>query len=182
MKKVLLLYAHPAPHKSRYNRNLMVMANALPFVQVRDLYELYPSMLIDEVAEQHLLRSAEAVVFQFPLYWFSAPSIIKEWQDVVLQNGFAFGDGGTALRGKKFMIAASTGGPETAYHEGASHGGNINVYLRPLEMTAKYCGMHVVDAFVTHGARALDYDTVKARSSQYCKALSALVGEECPGG
>lgn len=182
MKKITLIYAHPSPHKSRYNRSLMVMAKALPYVDVRDLYELYPSMLIDEQAEQNMLRNTEAVVFQFPVYWFSAPSIIKEWQDVVLQNGFAYGQGGEALRGKKFMIAASTGGPQSAYNNGQSHGAEIAAYLKPIEMTARYCGMEVTDAFVAYNARALDYNDIKARSADYCKTLAALVGEVCPGG
>ena len=182
MKKITLIYAHPSPHKSRYNRSLMMMACALPYVEVRDLYEMYPSMLIDENTEQQALRESDAVVFQFPVYWFSAPSIIKEWQDTVLQNGFAYGNGGDALRGKKFMIAASTGGPQAAYNEGHSHGAIMSEYLKPIEMTARYCGMDVMEAFVSHDARSLDYEHVKARSADYCKALSALIGEVCPGG
>ncbi|WP_262693155.1 NAD(P)H-dependent oxidoreductase [Kordiimonas aquimaris] len=182
MKKITLIYAHPSPHKSRYNRSLMMMACGLPYVEVRDLYELYPSMLIDEQAEQNALRDADALVFQFPIYWFSAPSIIKEWQDAVLQNGFAYGDGGNVLAGKKFMIAASTGGSQSAYNDEQSHGAPVADYLKPIEMTARYCGMDVVDAFVTHEARSLDYQDIKGFSAAYCKALSALIGETCPDG
>lgn len=179
MKRVLLVYAHPSPHKSRYNRSLIATATHLPFVEVRDLYELYPSLLINEDTEQEMLRAADAVVFQFPIYWFSAPAILKEWQDSVLQSGFAYGDGGTALQGKKFAIAASTGGSKSAYNAGRSHGGDVKSYLAPFEMTARYCGMHVEEAFITYDARALDYDMVKTRTKEYCRFLSALIGEEC---
>lgn len=179
MKRVLLVYAHPSPHKSRYNRSLVTAATQKPFVEVRDLYELYPSLLINEDTEQEFLRAADVLVFQFPIYWFSAPAILKEWQDSVLQNGFAYGEGGTALEGKKFAVAVSTGGSDGAYSQGASHGDDVQAYLKPFEMTARYCGMQIEPAFVTHNARALDYETVKARSKDYCGFLSSLVGEEC---
>lgn len=175
MKNILLLYCHPSPHKSRYNRTLLDVARALPFVKVRDLYELYPNLMIDETREQEALRAADALVMQFPLYWFSTPSMLKEWQDSVLINGFAFGEGGTALQGKKFMAAVSTGAEESAYASGESHGAPVAQYLAPIEMTARFCGMEVVPAFVAHNARHQAFEATKMQAHDYCNRLSTLV-------
>ena len=57
----------------------------------------------------------DVIVFQHPLFWYSSPSIIKEWEDLVLEYGFAYGAAGTRLRGKLCLTAITTGGPPEAY-------------------------------------------------------------------
>lgn len=178
MKKILLLYCHPSPHKSRYNRRLQETARKVPGLQIRDLYELYPDMHVDEVAEQKALTDADVLVIQFPIYWFSAPALLKEWMDVVLQNGFAYGEGGTALKGKKTMLAVSTGAPESAYLPGATHGAKIESFLLPFRMTAEFCGMQVGPPFVTHCARSMDYDDINARADAFIEAIQQLASAE----
>ena len=178
MENILLLYCHPSPHKSRYNRRLLENARKIPGLKIRDLYELYPSMHVDEEAEQKALTEADVLVLQFPIYWFSAPALLKEWMDVVLQNGFAYGEGGTALHGKKTMIAASTGAPEEAYSPGATHGAKIQSFLLPFRMTAEFCGMKVGPSFVTHGVRSLDYDEINARADAFVETVQAFASAE----
>jgi len=178
MKNILLLYCHPSPHKSRYNRRLLEKARKVPGLKIRDLYELYPSMHVDEAAEQKALLEADVLVLQFPIYWFSAPALLKEWMDVVLENGFAYGEGGTALKGKKSMMAVSTGAPEEAYRPGATHGANIESFLLPFRMTAEFCGMKVVRPFVTYGVRSLGYDDVNARADAFIDAIQAFAASE----
>ena len=69
MSNVLVLYAHPAPHKSRINRRLTEAAKSVAGVTVRDLYEQYPDFLIDVTEEQRLLLEHDVIVFQHPFYW-----------------------------------------------------------------------------------------------------------------
>ena len=57
----------------------------------------------------------EAVAVQFPIYWYSTPALLKEWFDLVWLHGFAYGQGGDALRGKRLMAVCTTGGDELAY-------------------------------------------------------------------
>lgn len=178
MKNILLLYCHPSPHKSRYNRRLQEKARAVPGLKIRDLYELYPSMYVDEVAEQKALTEADVLVLQFPIYWFSAPALLKEWMDVVLENGFAYGEGGTALKGKKTMIAVSTGAPEEAYRSGATHGAKIEHFLLPFRMTAEFCGMKVGPPFVTYGVRSLEYGDINARADAFVEAIDRLASSD----
>lgn len=178
MKNILLIYCHPSPHKSRYNRRLQEVARKIPGLKIRDLYELYPSLHVDEVAEQKALLEADLVVLQFPIFWFSAPALLKEWMDVVLQHGFAYGEGGTALHGKKAMIAVSTGAQEEAYQPGATHGANIESFLLPFRMTAEFCGIKVVQPFVTYGVRALEYEAINARAEAFVDAVQEFAALE----
>jgi len=178
MKNILLLYCHPSPHKSRYNRRLQEVARKVPGLKIRDLYDLYPSMHVDERAEQKALVEADVLVFQFPIYWFSAPALLKEWMDVVLQHGFAHGKDGTALKGKKTMLAVSTGAPATSYQEGAKHGAKIGHFLLPFRMTAEFCGMDVGPPFVTQGVGELDYSEINARAEAFIAAIQRLAEPE----
>ncbi len=98
--RVLILFAHPALEKSRVNRRLAEAVQSLPGVTFNDLYQHYPDLDIDVEREQQLLVAHDVVVMQHPFYWYSSPAIIKEWQDLVLEFGFAYGPGGTALEGK----------------------------------------------------------------------------------
>jgi putative NADPH-quinone reductase len=91
-KRTLLLFAHPAYQKSRVNRHLLAAAQQVEGVHIHDLYEEYPNFHIDVPREQNLLLEHDVVVFQHPFYWYSCPALLKEWLDLVLQHGFAFGD------------------------------------------------------------------------------------------
>ena len=135
--RILILYAHPAPHQSRVNRQMADAARSLGGVLVHDVYETYPDFYIDAGREQALLEDAELVVFLHPIRWYSMPSLLKEWVDSVLTSGWAYGPGATALRGKNFWLAASTGSPDEAYQAGERHGRPFEAYLPPFEQTAQ---------------------------------------------
>ena len=80
---VLVLFAHPALETSRINRRLAEAPQSLEGVTLRDLYEVYPDFDVDVEAEQASLLEHDVVVFQHPLYWYSAPPLLKQWQDLV---------------------------------------------------------------------------------------------------
>ncbi len=82
--------------------------------------------------EQKLLLDHDLIVFQHPFYWYSCPAIVKEWLDLVLENGWAYGPGGTRLAGKFMMSAVSTGGSEMAYHARRPQPFRNPQVLRPL--------------------------------------------------
>lgn len=173
-KSTLILYAHPSPNKSRVNSALYSAAKSLDFVTGRDLYECYPNLYIDVAVEQHLLRQHEVIVFQFPLYWYSAPALLKEWIDTVLKRGFSHGEGEQALAGKSFMLAVSAGGGEAAYNEGERHGAALLSYLAPFQQTARFCDMQVEKPFIVQGASDLTSLQIKTVAKQYQHHLSEL--------
>ena len=171
---VLILFAHPAFQRSRVNRALIAAAGAVEGVTVHDLYQLYPDSMIDIGREQAALRAHDIVVFHHPLMWYSAPALLKEWQDLVLQHGFAYGRGGTVLLGKALMSAITTGGRADAYRTGGSHRFPIDDYLHPFEQLARYCGMTWLAPFVVHGTHGLDQPAIDRYAEDYRRHLLAL--------
>lgn len=170
--RILILYAHPFPAGSRVNRRLAQAASQVPNVTVRDLYETYPDFHIDVQNEQALLAEANLIVFQHPIHWYSMPSLLKEWVDAVLEKGWAYGDGGTALHGKDFWLAVTTGGPHEACQENGYDRHKFPVFLPPFEQTAHLCGMHWLPPYILHDAHQVDNDAVNAHIDGYRERLA----------
>lgn len=110
----MVLFTHPTLQHSQTNRAMLEIARGIDAITLADLYAKYPRFDIDVDEEQELLLEHDAIVFQFPLYWYSTPSILKEWQDLVLQHGFAYGETGVALKNKLWLCAVTAGAAESA--------------------------------------------------------------------
>jgi len=164
---VAVLFFHPFPRRSRASAALLRAAEGCPGVVFRDVYELYPRFGIDVAAEQEALLRADLIVLQHPLFWYSGPALMKEWIDAVLEYGWAYGTGGTALRGKRWLQAITSGGPEEAYRRTGSNRFTMAELLRPFEQTARLCGMEPLRPFIVHGAPALDDAALAAEGRRY---------------
>ena len=148
MKKILILFAHPALEKSRVHKILLNYISDLDGITLNDLYENYPEFDIDIEKEQQLLVQHDIIVWQRPMYWYSAPALIKQWQDPVLEHDWAYGKNGYALNGKKFsMQAYSTSGYQRC---------TITELLRPFERTAQLCRMTYLPPFWVAGTHKLE--------------------------
>jgi putative NADPH-quinone reductase len=175
MRRILVLFAHPSLDRSEVNRPLALATSGVDGVTLVDLYAEYPDFQIDIDREQARLLAHDAVVFMHPLYWYSTPAILKEWQDLVLEHGFAYGSHGTALHGKIFFNALTAGGAEAAYcSEGYNHF-TIRELLHPLEQTALMCGMRYLPPFALYGSRAaVEEARVAAHVADWVRVLEAL--------
>ena len=87
---------------------------------VHDLAAASTDGRFDVGREQQLLLDHDQVVWQFPWYWYSVPAVLKAWMDQVLTYGFAYGQDGTALRGKSLQLVTSTGRPVRVLPAGRS--------------------------------------------------------------
>lgn len=154
-RRVLILFAHPALHKSRVNRRLVAAVRHLDGVTLHDLYEEYPDFNIDVAREQTLLLEHDPIVLQHPMFWYSSPSIVKQWLDLVLEYGFAFGIGGTRLHGKSLLQAITIGGAAHAYSRSGYNHFTVRELLTPFEQTARFCGMHYLPPFIVYDTRSL---------------------------
>lgn len=172
--KILLLYVHPSSHKSRINAALIRNIEGLEDITVRHLYDLYPDFHIDVKAEQVLLHNHDIIVFQHPFYWYNAPSLLKEWIDLVFEHGFAFGKHGNALKGKKLLTATSTGGTREAYHEKGHNHFSMSQFLAPFEQTARLCKMDYLPPFISHGSLLIEEEQIKIAADDYKKVLISL--------
>ncbi|MGZ3254051.1 MAG: glutathione-regulated potassium-efflux system oxidoreductase KefF [Burkholderiaceae bacterium] len=170
---ILVIYAHPASHRSRINHQLLEAAKSLPNIQVHDLYETYPDFHIDIPREQELLAAADLVVFQHPIHWYSMPSLLKEWVDAVLEQGWAYGPGGTRLHGKDYWLVATTGGTTESYQKNGYHHHPFSAFLPPFEQTARLCGMRWLAPHILHGAHQVDESVVAKHVATYLERLRA---------
>jgi len=168
---IVVIYAHPTPSRSRVNRPLADALAALPQVQVRDLYRNYVDYDIDVVAEQRVLSVSDTIVLQFPVRWYSVPALLKLWLDEVLEPGWAYGPGGTALRGKSLLAVVSTGGTADSYGPDGTHGHPIGDFLLPLEQTALLCGMNWLPPVVLHDANNADAQALAEHIAHVCGRL-----------
>lgn len=171
MVDTLILFAHPALEKSRVNRSLANAVASLDGVTLHDLYEEYPDFHIDVEREKRLLQNHERIVLQHPFYWYSTPALMKEWFDVVLQYGWAYGKGGDALAGKSVTSVLTTGGSKEAYCSQGHNQYTVEEFLRPIEQTARLCGMNYEQPIIFYGALHLSDDELNAAIDRYRKTL-----------
>ncbi|MEM7240106.1 MAG: NAD(P)H-dependent oxidoreductase, partial [Pseudomonadota bacterium] len=150
-------------------------AREIAGITFTDLYADYPRHNIDVAREQERLLQHDVILFQFPLFWYSTPSLLKEWQDLVLEHGFAYGSGGDRLDGKKMLLALTTAGPSEAYSQAGYQQYPLRTFLTPLEQTAHLCGMSFVPPYVLHAALSADETgEIGRHSAGYVRLIQAI--------
>ena len=175
MAKLILYYAHPGQRFSNVNKAMWTAAQSVDGITRVDLYAEYPRFDINVDREQSRLLDHEVIVFQFPLFWYSTPSLVKEWQDLVLEHGFAYGTGGTKLAGKTLMLAITAAGPEDAYTPKGYQHHHLRTFLTPLEQTARLCKMTFLPPYVLYGSlKAPGEGEVAPHAEGYRRLLQGL--------
>jgi glutathione-regulated potassium-efflux system ancillary protein KefG len=165
--RILVLFAHPKISDSIVQAQMLQAVSGLEDVTIHDLYAAYPDFLIDVDHEQALLLAHDLIVFQHPFYWYSAPAIIKEWLDLVLEHDWAYGARGTRLHGKFVMQAISTGGPEHFYQPQGKNRFAIRELLNPFNQTAYLCGMAYLEPFAIFVGRRLPKANLNQQVEKY---------------
>ena len=132
----------------------------------------------DIVLEQEKLKAADLVILQFPLWWFGLPAMLKGWVDRVMTMGFAYGAGRRydqgGLKGRRAMLALTTGGPEASYTERGINGPMERI-LFPIQHGMLYfCGLEVLPPFVAYGPAHQSIDERLAALERYRQHLLAL--------
>ncbi|MEM9248906.1 MAG: NAD(P)H-dependent oxidoreductase [Pseudomonadota bacterium] len=178
MAKVLVCYAHPGHRFSTANAELWRAAQEVEGITRTDLYAAYPRFNIDIDREQAQLVEHDVLVLQYPLFWYATPALIKEWLDLVLEHGFAYGTGGTALAGKTLQIALTAAGPEDAYTPDGYQHFPLRTFLTPMEQTASLCKMRFLPPYALFGALKAPTDgRLAAHAAGYRRLLEGLRDE-----
>jgi len=115
MRKTLMILAHPKIEESIGNKIISNNFASLANSEIRHLDQLYPDFKFNIEAEQEALLNADTIIFQYPLFWYSTPAILKHWIDQVIQYGFAFGKDSYNLEGKKIIVSFTIGSPVKDY-------------------------------------------------------------------
>ena len=174
-KKILLLFAHPSMNNSRVHSKLLPLAKGIEHLTIHDLYAQYPDEFIIAEREQMLLNNHDIILMQFPLFWFSTPGILKNWQDIVLEYGYAIGGEKQALKDKYFGVITSTGGRDySATNEEGFRRLTVRDYLVPLESMAMVCAMKYLPPFVIHDGRRIDDEKLAQHARNYRYYLDNL--------
>ena len=178
MARVLILFAHPVLEKSRVHHSLLKAASGLQDITINDLYQNYPDFDIDVKKEKKLLLANDIIIWQHPFYWYSSPALLKQWQDLVLEHGWAYGKNGTALAGKKIFNVLTSGGTSNAYRQGGNNKYPIREFLKPFEQTASLCEMTYWPPFWIPGVHRMEKLQIEQYSSQYRELLIGLRDEQ----
>lgn len=173
-KKILILFAHPAMEKSRVNVHLTEAVKGLEGVYFHDLYQEYPDFHFDVKREQEMLLQHDIIIFHHPFFWYSTPAILKEWQDLVLEHGWAYGSQGNALKGKIFLNVITTGGKAIAYQTEGYNRFTVRQLLAPLEQTANLCKMIFLAPFIVHGTHSITPEDINRYKLDYMELILAL--------
>lgn len=132
--KILNLIFHPDLSGSRVNKTWKQQLDESGKITTsRDMYAEYPDFQIDIEREQRLLREHDRIIFQFPMFWYSVPPLLKKWLDDVLAYDFAYGENGDKLKGKDMQVIVSVGGREKFY-SGFDIFASVPDLLRPFQI------------------------------------------------
>ncbi len=142
--KTLIIVSHPEINNSQTQQFLMQGAKLFDVTW----HHVEGLKKIDVDNEQKLLRAADRIIFQFPLYWYAAPAGLKDWEDKVLTRNFIYGDGNDNLRDKEFGIVVSTGMPLKEFRRGGTENITIDQIMAPLRAIADRAKMENLPVFV----------------------------------
>lgn len=149
-------------------------AGTVKGVTITDLYQRYPDFDIDIDKEQKLLLQHDVIIWQHPFYWYSVPPLMKQWFDLVLEHGWAYGKKGRALEGKKIFNAFSSGGGTEGYSTGGFNKYPIHDFLKAFERTAELCRTTYWPPFWVPGVHRMEEAMIRLYAQQYQNLLTAI--------
>ena len=137
----------------------------------------------DIAAEQQKVLTADAVLFQFPLWWYGMPAIMKGWIDRVWAFGLAYGYrnagnryryGDGAFKGKRAMLSVAVGGPARDYSPRGING-PLDQLLFPITHGSLYFpGFDVMQTHALYGAGNADAEGMAAAKEAWRLRLEGL--------
>ena len=174
MARVLIQFAHPRLEKSKINRRILNFSRFPDEVVFNDLYQLYPDFNVDVEREKALLEKADFIVLHHPMYWYSCPPLLKQWIDMVLELGWAYGPNGNALKGKVLFNSITVGGGEDAYNPLGRNRFTVNQFLAPFDQTAVLCGMKYLPPYAIMGTHRLNDELIEKGVAGYYKLINSI--------
>lgn len=168
MKTTILLF-HPHLDQSRVNKALANAAKDAGF-EVRDMYALYPDFKIDVAKERAVLENADRIVFQFPVYWYSSPALVKQYEDDVFTGNWAY-NGGKALLDHEWLLAVSPGADQDAYQKDGRVHYTIPALLRPYQATSVLIKTKFMTPFISYNASNMSDEELANRAQAYVEYL-----------
>jgi NAD(P)H dehydrogenase (quinone) len=133
-------------------------------------------------AEMRKLEAADLVIFQFPMWWFSLPAILKGWVDRVFAANRAYGSGRIYdkgfFRGKRALLSTTTGGFESSYVDGGEEGDILGI-LRPIHRGIfQFTGFNVLAPAIFYGPARVEPNQRQQWLDQWAQRLQSIESEQ----
>ena len=147
--------------------------------QLEELYATENDGFAEAIREEmRKVLECDVLIFQFPLWWFSIPAILKGWIDRVFAMGTIYGAGkwfeDGVFKGKRAMLSLTTGSPPTAYSKDGLHG-EIDMLLYHVNHgTLRFTGFDVLPPFVAWGPSRVTDEVRQGYLAQYEERLRSL--------
>ena len=138
-------------------------------------YEEYPLFDIDVNQEKSLLVDHQIIVWHHPFYMYSAPALLKQWIDLVLEYGWAHGRDGDFLKGKMIFNTMTSGGTREVYAADSYHRFTIGEFLLPFNQTATLCKMIYLPPFIVPGTHLLTDEAMASYADLYRTLLERMI-------
>jgi len=136
----------------------------------------------DLEAELRKLEACDLMIWQFPLWWFGVPGILKGWVDRVFTMGRTYGgerfyENGV-FRGKRALLSLTTGGPRAVYEKGGWNG-NIHAILRPIQRgMLRFVGFDVLAPHIVFSPVRITPEERKAALDTWASRLRRIEQEQ----
>lgn len=171
-KKIIVISGHTDLKVSVVNKTILeTLEQKLPNLEIVRLDNLYPDFKIDVPTEQQRLMTADIIVLQFPLFWYSVPSLLERWMEETLQHGFSHGRNGDKLKGKMLVLSFTSGAPEEMYAHDGAMGYTIDEFLTCYKAMCRLCGMEFAGSIYTGGVSYASRSDVEETEKQKAKAV-----------
>lgn len=184
MKKILVVSGHTDLENGSFANKLILnkLKELIPEVDIDYLDREYPDFRIDVKAEQEKLVNHDIIVWQFPVFWYSYPSLLHRWVEEVFVHGFSHGRTGKALHGKKLVASFTTGSPAELYKTGGVQLYSIDeLIIPPIRATANLCGMdyegYVYTGDLSYASRPNPekLEDMRKRAKEHAERLAAML-------
>lgn len=132
----------------------------------------------DIAAELEKLDWCDVLIFQFPLWWFGLPAILKGWVDRVFAMDRIYGGGrwfdNGYFRGKRAMLSLTTGGLPGPFSK-TGIVGDIHAHLHPIQYgMLRFVGFDVLPPFIAWGPARADEARRKANIDSYVERVLSI--------
>lgn len=146
--KTLVLVSHPEYDNSMTEAFLKQCQSDIENVDWVVLDKVQTNFIFDKEQEQQRLAQYDRILFQFPMYWYSAPALMKKYEDDVFTKNFIAHEQEGALNGKEMGIITTLGDPIKDYQVGGREGFSISELLKPYQAIAQRGQMKFLKPFV----------------------------------
>ncbi|GAY73564.1 NAD(P)H-dependent oxidoreductase [Lentilactobacillus kosonis] len=140
-----ILVSHPEIKGSGTQKFLETTGKFFSNVFYESIDLTYPTDKIDIEQEQLRLRSADRIVFQFPMYWYQSPDSLNRYMQTVFTRKYIESE--RALSGKELGIVVTLGDALSQFQLGGSEQFTISELMAPYAAFANKAGMKFLPVF-----------------------------------